>query len=175
MNQSLVPSARLLFWLTLGSIGLVVFALVVSFALAGYWLVVIVCVCAGGAWLFAALRGWPSVPTLGLLATSAATVYGDFEGVAMPGLLVALVAALVAWDGGTFVGRLRATAEVAFADDLIRSHVRRVLIVAAIGLVVGLLALLLRVSLSFGWALVLAALAIIGLVRALRFFQRESD
>lgn len=175
MNQIFVAPAQFISRLTIGAIGLTTLALAASFALAGYWLVVMICICAGGGWLLAALRGWPSAPTLGLLATVVATVYGDFEGVSLPGLLLALVAALVAWDGGTFAGRLRSAPEVAFADDLMRAHVQRLLIVAAIGLFVGLLALLLRVSLSFGWALLLAALAIIGLVRALRFFQRESD
>jgi hypothetical protein len=175
MNQALVAPSQLLSRLIIGSIVLTTLALAVSFALASYWLVVIICICAGGGWLVAALRNWPSAPTLGLLTTVAATVYGNFEGVSLPGLLIALVAALAAWDTGTCAGRLRATPELAFADDLVRAHVQRLLIVVAVGLLVGSLALLLRVSLSFGWALMLATLAIIGLVRALRFFQRESD
>ena len=89
--------------------------------------------------------------------------------------MLGLVAALVAWDLDQFAQRMRVAGRVDGAPELERRHIRRLLIVAAIGGVLGAIGLGLRVRLSFGLALLLAALAMLGLSITVGFLRRLRD
>ena len=101
-----------------------------------------------------------------------AAAAGVLLGVAGALALAGVVAGLAGWDLGRFARRAHG-AGLAAGEALERAHLRRLLLVLGAGLALGGLALSLRVSLSFGWALLLAGLAIGALARAIRLLGRE--
>lgn len=161
--------------ITFFAIAIATFAMTTSFAIRGFWLLAPIWVLAGALWALGEQRSTRSTPTLGLLIWLAGAIYGSFERVALIGLLVALVAALVAWESGRLTRRLRAARQVEFAAELTQAHQRRLFLTAGVGLLVGLVALLVRIPIGFNWALLLGIIAIIGLASALRYLQQESD
>ena len=90
-------------------------------------------------------------------------------------MLSGLIAALAAWDLHHFDMRLRAAGAIAPPEGLERAHLRRLALVAGAGLLFGAIALGVRFELTFGWALLVGALAIIGLSRLLRAGGSESQ
>ena len=135
--------------LSRASAGLSVFTLALGFALSGLWVGMVAVLAVGALWLLDHLRA--------------------------PSHQRPPVAALVAWDLDQFAQRMRAAGRVDDAPGLERRHIRRLLVVAAIGGVLGAIALGLRVRLSFGLALLLAALAMLGLGIAIGFMRRLRD
>ncbi len=89
--------------------------------------------------------------------------------------VLGLAAALVAWDLDQFAQMMRAVGRVDGAAELERRHIRRLLVVAAIGSLMGGVVLGLRVRLSFELALVLAALAMLGLGLIIGYLRRVRD
>jgi len=90
-------------------------------------------------------------------------------------MLIGVVAALAAWDLGHFGVRLRAAGAILPPAELTRAHLRQLAIVIAAGLLLGGIALGIQVELTFGWALLAAALAIIGLSRLISAGGREEQ
>ncbi len=163
------------------SAGLSVFTLALGFALSGLWVGMGAVLAAGVLWLLGTLRTlgaqralpWASSAALVMLAAAAAVAVLIAVGGGWP--VLGLVAALVAWDLDQFAQRMRAAGRVAGAPELERRHIRRLLVVAAIGGVLGAIGLGIRVRLSFELALLLAALAIVGLGIAICFLRRLRD
>jgi len=88
-------------------------------------------------------------------------------------MLVGVVAALAAWDLGHFARRLRGAGVITHPAELTHAHLRRLATVVATGLLLGGIALGIRVELTFGWAMLTAALAIIGLSSLIRAGGKE--
>jgi hypothetical protein len=84
-----------------------------------------------------------------------------------------VVIALIAWDLDRFNWRMRVAGSVEGADALERRHIQRLLIVSGIGLLLGVVALSVRIRLGFAVAFLLAFLAVAGLSRVVGFLQRE--
>ena len=165
--------------LSRASAGLSVFVLALVFALSGLWVGVAAVLAGGALWLLGHLRP-QSRP--GAMASSAALVV--LAGAAAAGVLrtvgggwpvLGLAAAIVAWDLEQFARLMRAAGRVDGAPDLERRHIRRLLVVAAVGGVLGAVGLGLRVRLSFELALVLAALVMLGLSLFVGYLRRVRD
>jgi hypothetical protein len=107
-----------------------------------------------------------------LAAAAAAAVWLSAGGV-WP--VLGMAAALMAWDLDQFAQLMRSAGRVDGAAELERRHIRRLLIVAAIGCVLGAVGLGLRVRLNFEVALVLAVLSMLGLGIAVGFLRRLRD
>jgi len=88
-------------------------------------------------------------------------------------MLIGVVAALAAWDMSHFAVRLRDAGTGTQLAELTRTHLRWVAAVVGTGLLLGGIALGIRVELAFGWAIVAASLAIIGLSRLIRSGGKE--
>jgi len=146
-----------------------------GYALGGRWIGAAACVALGGLWLAGLRRGSNGIEGLGLVGFVAIAAVGVWLDLAAPLLLVGAVAALVAWDLDRFAQRLLSAGHVEAAPVLVRAHLKWLLIVAGLGLLLGLLAGGIQVPLSFGWVLGLGALAIVGLSRAIRAFNRASE
>ena len=109
---------------------------------------------------------------LGFVGTATAAV---LLGLPPFSLLLSIVAAVVAWDLERYRQRLRSVERVVDEDAIVRAHLRRLGIVAAVSLVCGYIALDFEVTLAFGWVLLLALLALLGLSRAFAFVRQTSD
>lgn len=169
------------------SAGLSVFTLALGFALSGLWVGMGAVLAVGALWLLGHLRTpgqphalvaqralpWTSSAALVMLAAAAAVAVLIAVGGGWP--VLGLVAALVAWDLDQFAQRMRAAGRVDGAPELERHHIRRLLVVAAIGGVLGAIGLGIRVRLSFELALLLAALAMVGLGLIVGYIRRMGD
>jgi hypothetical protein len=176
-------------------------SLAASFGWTGVWPLALAALIAGAFWAYAFRRHWEGAASLMLVVfVVIAAVDVNLSG----GRLlapVAVVAALAAWDLHRFVARLRsgfdedaadeesAAEDVEIliettADDLLleqerraleRSHLRRLLVVSAVGLALAWLAEAARFRLALPIALALGLLAILGLSQVVRSLMRESD
>ena len=128
----------------------------------------------GGLWLLGVWRGWGWTAPLGLGATVALAALGVWMGASGWGALVAVGAALAAWDLQRFLGRLRRAGRVDAEEALVEAHLKRLALVLSVGLGLGGLALSWPVRIGFWWTLLLSLVAVVGLHRALRLAHRMS-
>jgi hypothetical protein len=163
------------------SAGLSVFFLALGFALSGLWAGTAAILAVGVLWLLGQLRPpgqpgalrWTSSAAFVMLVLGAAVAMLLSVGAAWP--LLGLVAALVTWDLDQFARRMQAAGRVDDGPGLERRHVQRLLVVAAIGCLLAFAGLVLRLRLSFGWALLLAAVAMLGLSLIVGYMRRVGD
>lgn len=164
-------------------------SLAAAYLLSGQWIAGLVFALLGGLWALTArallakqtegywhflARVWPMAGPLMFVYVIAATV-GILSGFPTWLGLLAVTGALGAWDLYHFLRRLTAAGQVEYALGLGRSHLRHLLLVEGIGLAAGLLAFSARLRLSFWWVVLLAALAVIGMVQVLRQLRVQVD
>jgi hypothetical protein len=157
------------------SIGIATLLLALGYAMGGRWMGAATSVALGCLWLVGLWRGWTGMEALGLIGAVGIAAVGVWLALSTPVLLAGVVAALVAWDLDRFVQRTRNAGHVAEAAALTRAHLGWLLVVAGLGLALGAVAAGIQVPLSFGWALLLGTVAILGMSRAIRSLTRESD
>ncbi len=114
---------------------------------------------AGGAWLM-------------VVVVSGLAAVGAWIGLDPWLLLLGLIASLSAWDLDAFARQVKAADAVEPALE--GRHLRRLLVVDGIGLLLAGLALTVQVRLSFGLAVAVAIVALVGLSRAIGFLRRNS-
>jgi hypothetical protein len=136
------------------------------------WVPILIGLSIGLQWAFMVWKGRKtlSFSFLGLLAL---LVYGAAIYLPVGWLLGSLVMLLVAWDLSEFSEQL-----VRFGPDrvdpkLVQNHIFRLFYVAGTGLVLGGLALAIKVRLGFGIAVLLMLLVFVGLAGAVRFLRRS--
>jgi NADH:ubiquinone oxidoreductase subunit 3 (subunit A) len=162
-------------YLAHAAIGLATLALALSFVVARLWPAAAFVAAWGGMWIAGQHVGWGWTGGAGLTGFIVMAVLGIWSNVTPLGALAATVTALGAWDLQRFTARLGAVDRVEDEAGLTRAHLQRLLPVLLVGLLAGFVALEVRLALSFGWALVLGALAILGLSRAIGFIQRKGE
>ena len=180
-----VPFVPLWFWATgmphamkheaLLGIMLAALLLAAGYAVRALWPWALGSVAIGGLWVAGQQRGWGWTATPGMVGLVGLTTAGIFLGLPVLWMLACATAALVAWDLSHFAQRLSEAGRVEDTAALQRARRRRLAIVAGLGLLLGGTALIARVELGFGIALLLGLLAIVGLSRAVVFMRRESD
>ncbi len=150
-------------------------ALFLAYALGGWWSLALLFAVLGALWGLGQWRGWTWVANMGLLLFVGGAAFGVWLGMGAVWMLVGVVAALSAWDLEHFARRLGAAGRIDRAWDLQRNHLLRLLMVDALGLVLGGVALSVRIPLGFGAAVLLAALAVFAMTRAIRFFRHQVE
>ena len=161
--------------LTLLCAGMATFALALGYAGQALWAGVGVAVAIGLLWLAGDWRGWDWTADACLAGWVGLAAFGAWQELPAGWMLIGLVAALAAWDLSHFAARLRDAGALTPPAELTRAHLRRLAVVAAAGLLLGGIALGIRVELTFGWAILAAALAIIGLSSLIRLSGREEQ
>jgi hypothetical protein len=151
--------------LTLLCAGLAALVLALGYAGHALWAGVGVAAAIGLLWLAGAWRGWDWVAEPCLAGWVGLAAFGVWQGLPAGWVLIGVIAALAAWDLSHFAAHLRSAGAIAPPTELMRAHLRRLAVVVAVGMLLGGIALGIRVELTFGWALLAAALAIIGLSR----------
>lgn len=117
-------------------------------------------------WLGSYFARWDRLPTLGLLGMMGMGVAGLYLGFNATVIAAALVLALLGWDLDLFARRLRDFERI--DPGAVGRHLRAAAAVAALALGLVLLGLHVRLTLSFGLALLLAALSFVSLMAILR-------
>jgi hypothetical protein len=166
-------------------------AMALGYGLNEQFLGVLLFIALGLLWLVGQRYAVQAFAGLGLLGFTTGALLGALYGIANGWLLVGIAAALVTWDLHHFILHMRvaepedadnAEANRAFANfrnenmrALERAHLQRLALVTAAGLLLGGLALTIRLTLRFGVVLVLGLVAIFGLSRLIRYLRQESD
>ena len=152
------------------SLGLCLACLAAAFLGAGMWIAVFIGFLIGFEWAFMVWNGRKTYAFsfLGLLALQ---VYGAAIYLPVGWLLGSLVMLLIAWDLSEFSEHLARFDSDRVNPQLVHNHTRRLLFVAGVGFVLGGVALLVKVRLGFGIAVLLGLLVIMGLASAVRFLR----
>jgi hypothetical protein len=129
----------------------------------------------GTFWVEALLRSWrwPASPLLVIF--TGATVYGARQDFPPFFMLIAISAALSAWDLDHMLQRLAQVRPGAVAPGIPRRHLMRLAAVNGLGLLVGGAALLFRLRLSFTLALLLSLVLFYALSQVVLFIRRTRD
>lgn len=152
--------------LTFASVALVGATLAAAYALAGAWPWAAASFGLAALWLAGEGWRWPLAAPLGVVASAGlAALSTQLAGKAGVSLLavLAVVAALCAWDLDGFARRLASAPYVGDQTRLERRHLGRLVAVAALGLLLAGAALALDLSLSFWPIFLLSLLAVLGL------------
>ena len=154
---------------------------------------VLVFVALGLLWLVGQRYALRAFAGLGMLGFTGGALLGTLYGVQSGWMLVGITAALVAWDLHHFIQHMRVSEQAettpedageradiegrtdAEARVLEHLHLRRLAIVSGLGLLLGTLALTVRLTLSFGIIVALGLVAIYGLSRLVHYLRQESD
>ena len=161
--------------LSIASAGLCLFLLALGFALHGLWVGAVAVLAAGALWLLGQWRALPWASSAGLVVQAVAAAVAVLNGVWGGWSVLAVVAALVAWDLDQFAQRMRAAGRVDDAPGQERRHIQRLSIVAGIGSLLGIAALSFQVRLSFGLSLLLALLMMLCLGLVIGYMRRAGD
>lgn len=157
------------------SIVLTVGALGLAYGLNGSWSIVIAIAVLGGLWLLGQWRGWGWMASVELVCFVIIAAVGLGMRLRNIWMLVSVVGALSAWDLDHFAQHLRGSGQVKGAHALERRHLQRLLIVDGASLLLGAVAMGARIEFSFGAALLLGVLAVLGLTRAIGFLRRQGE
>ncbi len=156
------------------SIVLAASALILAYALGALWLPAAAILIFGLAWIVGQRLGWRWVAWLMVGSSVVAAAVGAWLDLSPVLLVVGLIAALSAWDLDGFARQLKRVDAVEQKQVLQRRHLRRLLLADGLGLLLAVLAVTVQVDLSFGLALILGLIALLGLSRAIGFLRRES-
>lgn len=157
------------------STGLATGLLALGYGLSGQWTWSPLIVAVGLLWLLGQWRGWGWVASVGLVVCAGIAILGFWADLGVGWLWFGMVAALTTWDLDHFVRRMRSVHRVERAGDLERRHLQRLLIVNGLSLLITAVALGIEIKFSFATALLLGALAVLGLSQAIGFLMRQSD
>jgi len=150
----------------LGIVVLAVGAPALGVALRGVWMLTVAFGVLGFLWIGFSQRHRLMGLAFALCVAGIAMAAGLEVGIGW--LLVGITAALAAWDLEAFSARMAGVARIENEPALVRDHLRHLGIVCAAGLFLATVASLVRIRLSFGVALVLSAIAVLGLGYVLR-------
>ena len=127
-----------------------------------------------GVWIFAQFRKWYGFSSIALILVIAAAAYGVWLEYPAVWMLLGAVGGLLGWDLSDFARRLDAASPMDDIRSMEIRHLERVGIVAALGLGLALLSVVLRFErLAFEVAVGLLLLAALGLTRLVIGLRRS--
>lgn len=127
-----------------------------------------------GVWIFARFRKWYGFSSIALILVIAAAAYGVWLEYPAVWMLLGAVGGLLGWDLSDFARRLEAASPMDDIRSMEIRHLERVGIVAALGLGLALLSVVLRFErLAFEVAVGLLLLAALGLTRLVIGLRRS--
>jgi hypothetical protein len=147
--------------------------LAIGYASRDLWIWVFFIMAFGLLWLFGQKPKWNWTASFGLIFFVVAATRGIFLELPAGWLLLSVVATLSAWDLDHFVRRLKQVERIKRAFDLERHHLKRLMIIAGLGLLLGGVPIVVNVKLKFGWMLFLGMVLILSLSRLIDLLSRE--
>jgi hypothetical protein len=118
-------------------------------------------------------KGWGWVLSILLAIFSGLAAAGFYLDVEPPWLISGILAALVAWDQEHLSRRIKSAGRIDAQSMLIKKHWIRLGWLCLAGLLLVGLTYLIQVEFTFGLAVVLAILAVIGLSQVIAFLRRS--
>lgn len=156
-------------------IGVAALLLALGYAFSAWWILAPGMAILGGVWALRQHRGgsWASSAGLGLVIAAAAA--GLWLGVGSGWMLGAVVAALGAWDLDQFERHLQEAGRVEGRPAMERRHLLRLAAALLLGALLGMVALQARLRFSFPAALLLAALAALGVGELILYLRQGKE
>jgi hypothetical protein len=141
----------------------------------GNWIGGLIAITVGVAWYSGWQKDLPWAATWGLAYSIGAAALGVLWGLAQTWMLVAVVAALSAWDLDHFSRRLRAARRVENASELEKRHLSRLALVDGAAFLFAGTALLATVNFNFGIAFLAGLLATYSLSRLIVYLRQAGE
>lgn len=158
---------------TLTAIALGSGALAAGYALIGMWPIAGLAFTLAAFWYAGLYYEWAWVSGTALVAHWGLAVAGAIYAVGVIWLVVGLVSALAAWELAHFANRMQPYLRNKTLDLIASRHLLRLLAVSVASIVLVTISLGFQLSLPFGWAVVLAILALLGLSQMVSFLRRQ--
>lgn len=155
------------------SIGVATLGLLYGFFVSNHWIWVLLIATSGLFWVYGWLRKLEMLSSLLLVGFTALSVLGILINLPPFGFLIGLLAALSAWDLDRFEQRIRQAGKIENERAVVLKHFLNLAAVDGLGLIVGSMALLLRIRLDFGLVLLVGLVAVIGLSLVFNYIKRE--
>jgi hypothetical protein len=156
-------------------IGLATIVLAMGYAVGSEWTFSLILLAVGMLWWIGQKRHWNGLASVACVGFVVAAATGLWVGLPAGWMLVGVVAALSAWDLDHFARRLRGVEWVEMRPALERRHILRLVSVDSLGLLLAGMALVVQYKFSFGVALFLGLVAVLGLSQMVSYLRRESD
>ncbi len=163
------------FWISTGCILLSTLGLGLGLVLAGNGILAPAVAILGILWIISIRREWKRITSLPLVVYVAISAYATWQG-SPPGLLLlTLVLALSAWDLESMRVRFRSVKPDAVDKGIEGRHLIRLGVLDGIGILLGSLALVFRISLNFLLEFVLGIVIAYGLSQLVLFLRRPEN
>ena len=128
----------------------------------------------GGAWLLSVWRRWTWFAAVGLIFNFRAAALGLWFLNFAPGWMFAgAIGGLLAWDLTYFRDRLRFVASDDERHGMEARHLVRLSALALLGFVLASAAMAVKLQFNFEWALLLALVAVLGIMQLVRWFRKR--
>ncbi len=163
---------RLPVWLTRGFLVLAALLLGAGFWLRVYQPVSIALLALAVVGLVFLWRGWGWFLSVLLLLFTGTAAAGFYLDVAPAWLVLGTQAALLAWDQEHLARRIKNAGRVESLSEITRTHLARLAWVSLSGLFLVGLTFLIQVEFSFGVAVLLAVLAVLGVSQGIAYLRR---
>jgi hypothetical protein len=160
-------------WMVQGSVAIAVLLVGIAFSLTQIWSGLPLSILVGALWLAGDHTGRSWLAAVALVSLVLVTAVGGILGVSAALLLTAIALALFAWTMGNVSRPLTAVTDVRREPDLIKTHARWAGGIIGLGWLLGLIALNLQLTLTFGWGLLLGIVVVFTTSRFVRRLQRE--
>ena len=144
-----------------------------GYALHGIWYISLVVILLGILWIIGNWRSWAWLTGIVFTLHTLVAAAGFLFTIESISLLSGMLFALFAWDLDALTHRYRHADLVKNQTAFIIRHLLRLLLVGSIGLVLATVALTAQIELGFGWLVLLAAIAVIGLSYGIGYLLRE--
>jgi hypothetical protein len=154
--------------------GLGIAALAWGYAGDGYAITALALLLFGVVWLVGQWRRWVWLSTMGSAVTAATAAAGLGLGVTGGWMIAGAVGGLLAWDLAEFDHRLCSAAPTDNRRALEGRHLAWLGLAVGIGLLLAVAAGLIRLRLSFGWAVLLALAGALGTARLASRLRRSA-
>jgi hypothetical protein len=160
MGSEIVRSVKVLCWVCFF---LAVAVLAIIYSIEDYWVLVIASLLLVIPWGIGVRLEKPNLITTTIIGFSSLLVIGTFLEIWVGWMVLSELFMIAAWDLYWFDHRLSSVDEIRGGSVLARYHIVRLMIVLLIGLLLSATSLIFRVELSFGLALILSFVVILGL------------
>ena len=153
--------------------GLGVAALAWGYWGGGYAMAALALLLGGAVWLAGQWRRWMWLLAAGLAGVAAVSAAGLALGLPWGWMIAGAAGGLLAWDLAEFDHRLGLAAPSDDRRAIERRHLAWLGLTVGFGLVLAVVAGLIRLRLSFGWAALLALVAALATARLVSWLRRE--
>ena len=154
------------------AIVLAALGLTLAYATRGLYLGAVTAGALGILCLIGQRRAWHWTAVVGLIGFTGAAVVGVWLSLPAVWMLLSTVTALAAWDLVGFANRIRSVPRIDAGSRPARAHLMYLVAVCGVAILSGMLALGVGVTLSFGWALLLGAVVLLGLSFVMTILRR---